>query len=405
MEIFFLIKESIKDTIKQIQFSYFPFPMKTESDEIHLQKTIQWLEHAAENGKGGVSSHFSLIKGWLNPFPETTGYIIPTLFNYAEFSGNLKYSELAVKLTHWLCSVQLDNGACMQGAYNEKKEKGTPIIFNTGQNILGFVRAYNETKDEKFLYSAKKAGDFLIASTDSIGVWDKNLHRGIKHTINVRCSWALLQLDQVIPNPEYVNVAEANLDWAIQQQTDNGWFHHGTSRYGGLPNTHFLAYTCEGLLESYKINMKQKYIDACIKTAYKMLKIFETRKMLYAFWDDQWKNHGKYFRNSKGEFICLTGNIQIAGVWMQLFQETNDFRYLNSAFKMIDYVKTLQNIDSEKEGICGGIKGSFPVYGSYSTLMYPNWAAKYFADSLMLKCQLKKEVETNFLKALQIKQE
>jgi hypothetical protein len=393
LKLFSITKESINDSIKNFLFSYLPLPMKIEDDELHLQKTIDWLVAASENGKGGVSSHYSLIKGkWLNPFPETTGYIIPTLFDYSYFTNDKKYFFLAVKLTEWLGNVQLDNGACMQGTYDEKKGKTAPIVFNTGQNILGFIRTYLETKENKYLNFALNAGDFLVSSIDKNGVWDKNLHRGLKHTINSRTSWALLELNKIYLKEAFIRTAKINLDWVMVQQTENGWFNYGTSRPGGVPNTHFLSYTCEGLIESYKILKEEKYLNAALKTAEKMMRIFEIRRMLHAFWDENWKNRGKNSPNSKGKFICLTGNIQISSVWMQIYELTGDARFLNSAFKMLDYIKTLQDIKSANTGICGGIKGSFPIYGSYSRLMYPNWAAKFFADALMTKIKLKNKL-------------
>ena len=367
--------------------------MKIEDDEIHLQRTIYWLESACKNGNGGVSSHYSTMQGrWLKPFPETTGYIIPTLFDYSYFINEKKYFNLAIQLTDWLCDVQLENGACIQGHYYKEEKKPVPIVFNTGQNILGFERAYQETNNEKYLKSAIKAGDFLVNSTDENGIWDKNLHRNLKHTINSRTSLALLKLYQIRKNENYSEIAHKNLDWTVKQQTKNGWFQHGTSRHNGLPNTHFLSYTCEGLVESYKMTGNQSYFDAAFKTAEKMLRIFEIRKMLYTFWDEKWKNCGKYFKWTKGRFVCLSGNIQISIVWMQLYELTGDIRFLNAAFKMLDYVKTLQNIQTSKTGVKGGIKGSFPLYGSYSMLMYPNWAAKFFADALMLKIQLQSKI-------------
>jgi hypothetical protein len=33
----------------------------------------------------------------------------------------------------------------------------------------------------------------------------------------------------------------------------------------------------------------------------------------------------------------------------------------------------------------GGIKGSHPINGGYHPWQYPNWAAKFFADALMLE--------------------
>ena len=93
---FRIFYEITSDTLRKISFYYLPFPMKTGDDEIHLRATIHWLENAIENGKGGVSSHYSLLKGkWLNPFPETTGYIIPTIFDYHSHTKEQKYFDLA----------------------------------------------------------------------------------------------------------------------------------------------------------------------------------------------------------------------------------------------------------------------------------------------------------------------
>ena len=41
------------------------------------------------------------------------------------------------------------------------------------------------------------------------------------------------------------------------------------------------------------------------------------------------------------------------------------------------------NLDGPPE-IRGGIKGSFPIDGQYGQYEYLNWAAKFFADALMI---------------------
>jgi hypothetical protein len=64
---------------------------------------------------------------------------------------------------------------------------------------------------------------------------------------------------------------------------------------------------------------------------------------------------------------------------------------LDVAFDMLDFIKTLHNTASKNGGMNGGVKGAFPVYGSYSMLKYPNWAAKFFADALMLKITLMRD--------------
>jgi uncharacterized protein YyaL (SSP411 family) len=388
-----LFPESFKDLCKRVLYGLKGFPVKTGQDELHLQKVMEWLEVSCLNR--GSRSHYDLIHGkWLHPFPETTGYIIPSFYDYADFSGEKRFAALAVELTDWLGEMQLENGGCMQGSYDPKKGKTAAVVFNTGQNILGFLRAFKETGRQKYLANAIKAGDFLVNSTDENGVWDKNLLRGLKHTINSRVAWALLELHKENPKPEYGRSAVANLDWTVAQQTENGWFRHGTSQPGGLPNTHFLSYTCEGLLQSYCILKNEEYLKAAEKTARRLLKIFISKGMLFAFWDENWHNHGKYLRWTPGRFVCLTGNAQIATVWMWLFEETGDSVWRDAAFKILDHLKALQDISSANEGIRGGIKGSFPVFGSYSAFKYPNWAAKFFADALLLKIKLEKQIKT-----------
>src|SRR5512134_3377654 len=56
-----------------------------KSSRQHLDAAIQWICRAHDRCHGqGVSLGFSLLHGWLPPYPETTGYIIPTLFDYSE---------------------------------------------------------------------------------------------------------------------------------------------------------------------------------------------------------------------------------------------------------------------------------------------------------------------------------
>jgi len=39
-------------------------------------------------------------------------------------------------------------------------------------------------------------------------------------------------------------------------------------------------------------------------------------------------------------------------------------------------------------GLRGGVKGSFPVDGSYGAYQYLNWATKFLADSLMMEADV-----------------
>lgn len=386
IELFKVASTSIHDVVLRERLRYRPFPQKRDGDSDHLRETIAWLVRAAEHGDGGVSSHYSLLHGrWLPPFPETTGYIIPTLYDYAMREGDASHACLATRLADWLGEVQLPNGACMQGNYDRRKGKNKPIVFNTGQNIFGFLRAWHETRGDKYLKFACRAGNFLTSVVDDRGLWIRALHHNIPHTYNARTSWALLELYRVTREPEYARVAHANLRWTVEQQQANGWFQHANFKPGELPNTHGIAYTLRGLVESYELSGIEDYLRSARRTADAFLQMFERRSYLYVFWDSDWQNHGKYFRWMSGRHICVTGIIQLSLVWMRLYQITGDDAYANAALRTIDFVKTLQDIRTNHDGIRGGIPGAFPIFGSYSSLKLPNWAAKFWAEALMLK--------------------
>ena len=50
-----------------------------QNDLVHLESALKWLCQAHEKGACGVSAGYSFFRGWLPPYPETTGYIIPTM--------------------------------------------------------------------------------------------------------------------------------------------------------------------------------------------------------------------------------------------------------------------------------------------------------------------------------------
>ena len=60
----------------------------------HLDAAAQWLMRAFElDGSGGIPHSYDLrhrARG--RPYPETTGYIIPTFFDYAGLFGHPEYA-------------------------------------------------------------------------------------------------------------------------------------------------------------------------------------------------------------------------------------------------------------------------------------------------------------------------
>jgi len=96
--------------------------------------------------------------------------------------------------------------------------------------------------------------------------------------------------------------------------------------------------------------------------------------------------HGTYDRDWKSgaRFACLTGSVQIALVLLRLHEMDAQQKYLDTAKKLNRFLCARQTLTGAPE-TRGAIAGSFPVWGDYQRFAFPNWAAKFFIDSLLLE--------------------
>jgi hypothetical protein len=70
-------------------------------------------------------------------------------------------------------------------------------------------------------------------------------------------------------------------------------------------------------------------------------------------------------------------------------------RYLNTVMIINQYLKSTQVLNLRNYGIRGGVKVSDPIWGSYMTYRYPNWAVKFFVDAIMFRTKLPRKEETH----------
>src|ERR1700730_10175750 len=70
-----------------------------------LNEGVAWIgraQHHSLSADGGVPRHYCLVTGWGTSYPETTGYIIPTIIREAHCSGDVSLLERARKMLDWL---------------------------------------------------------------------------------------------------------------------------------------------------------------------------------------------------------------------------------------------------------------------------------------------------------------
>jgi hypothetical protein len=369
----------------------YAYSKTTQPSEQTLNALLRWILRA-QRTDGGIAAYYSLLTGYSESYPEVTGYIVPTLYDFASMTNDGTAVAAAERAIQWLLSLQMSSGAFPGGLHGRiNTTQAQPSIFNTGQILQGLVRAYAETSRPEILQSALAAGDWLVAMQQPDGSWSgPAAYQSAPHTYYSMVAWALAELSAHVVENKYGLAAEKNLDWALSHFTPTGWIEGINLR--GHPNyLHFIAYILQGVLECAILRRRSDAIEKVAKSAWVWLRKFETNKHLSGAYESNFK-HGAHF-------TCLTGNAQMSCVWLRLFEMTGDLRYLNAALKMNEMLKQSVAIRGP-QGISGGLPGSFPVWGRYQPLRYISWGCKFFADALLLERRLTRSFEASEVRAL-----
>jgi len=258
-----------------------------------------------------------------------------------------------------------------------------PIVFNTGQVILGWISLFKATGLDRFLDAAIKAANWLLSIQDDDGKWSKHTYLGIPHVYHTRVAWPLLELYQLTKKQSYKIAAVNNLNWALNNQNENGWYHHNSFNMKINPYTHNIVYAARGMFESGVLLNEFTYIESADRAMKVLIKIFENNNFLAGDFNEKWESQSNY--------SCLVGDAQFSVLLMLLHKFRVDERYLNISLKINEYLRSTQSLNNQNNGIRGGIKASDPIWGIYQSYSYPNWAAKFFIDALLLEEKIKRK--------------
>ena len=350
--------------------------------EVHLAAAASWIVRAQDaTPDDGVAHSYDIRKGrWLASYPETTGYIIPTLYDYAKHFDAPEFRDSAYKMALWEAREQLPDGGIRAGTMDA--EVIAPTIFNTGQVLFGLARAAAETGDETIRVSLERAADWLVAAQDADGCWRRfpsPFTTTRQATYNTRCAFGLVRAHDVIPKRAYLNAADRNVNWALGHARPNGWLPDNCLTHNADDSalTHTIAYSIRGILEVGARLRQTRYIDHALRMAREVAQRQNADGSLSAYFLPDWR--------AKSSWTCLTGNSQMAINWQRLAFETGDTTLVKHAVAANRFNMSVHDLDARNPGVRGGIPGSFPINGGYMTYRYPNWAAKFFMDALMLE--------------------
>jgi len=262
------------------------------------------------------------------PYPEVTGYFIPTLYNWGE-------KELARTCTKWLMSIQLPDGAF-------PAPDGVPYTFDTAQIMRGLCAALGDVDGAET--SLRRASDWMLTQMDTSGrlktpsteLWT-DIASDLIHTYALP---PLAQAGKLLGVKEYTDAA--NFVLAHYKQRED------LVPFNRL--SHFHAYAMEALSEMGELELASRGMADVEKCQ---------------------RRDGSIPAYPEVDWVCSTGMAQYAIVWYTLGKE-------ELADRAMRYLEKIQNTS-------GGFNGSYGKGAKYIAGAEISWAVKYFLDAHLLK--------------------
>ncbi len=335
---------------------------------------LRWFARSQDAvGSGGVGDF--RFQGWTPGYPEVTGYIIPTMLDWAARLSRDDLRGRAIRMAEWELGIQQPDGGFESWYEGEGRP---PVVFNTGQVIRGLVRAAAETGEERFLDGARRAGDWIISGQEPDGSFSKGNYLDMTRVYDVYATAALAQLAKASGDDRYARAALANAEFAVSQQLPNGWFDlcDNVPEGNATPSTHTLGYTADGLLEIGTLLDEPELVAAGELTARALLDQVEPGGRLPGRFDRNW--------SPAAEYVVLTGSSQLGILLALIHTRTAEADLIEGALGAPGLRRVLPAPQLGRVQQTGALTGSYPVWGRYVPLKYPSWATKFYLDHIRL---------------------
>lgn len=351
----------------------------------HLEKAIAWIKRAQDSSDSGgvawgyrarraVRTEFPL--GWVAPYPETTGYLIPTMIRYSDFSGDRDCLHRARRMASWELDIQLEDGGFQGGTLGDQPVASSTFV--TGQVLFGLLAARDRYPSKAIGGGAVRAGEYLLDCLDETGRFVKGYSQFCEpgpKAYEVRTGLALAELGDLFDDDRYRAAALLTADFALSVQEENGWFGENDLDYHDMPLTHTIGYVLEGLHGTGVRLERRDCLAAVQRTLDGILPLIHPNGFLAGRWHSDW--------TAAADWACLTGCAQIAGVFLRMHERNGNREYLEAARKLLGFVCFTQELQSGVAELDGGIHGSYPFHGEYGQWCVLNGATKFFCDSVM----------------------
>lgn len=346
---------------------------RADFDDAHLLAAARWLLQSQYAwGQQGYAHSFHLLHGWQPPYPETTGYLIPSLHRLALRYGIPELHESVQQAANWLLRIQSADGSFPD-------LNGQAQVFDAGQILIGFnylLAQAPDVVDHAALTAATRAvGSWLVSVQEPDGSFVRSAYQQRPHAYYSRVGAAMLVAGRLLDDAALRQAGQAQLDWVLAQQLPNGFFQHA-SFDDQPPFSHTMIYIVEGLLDAHDETGAARYLDAVLAFCRPLRQAVAGRDLLLR------SQYHPDYRVANAE-LCLTGLAQWAGVCYRLGRLTGEAEWAALADRALEALKRQQLLASADPRLFGGLLGSDRLFGNYMMLALPNWGLKFFIDALL----------------------
>lgn len=312
-----------------------------------IQKALTWLiKNSLKQplGLGVTVSNKQQI-----PYPEVTGYCIPSLLDWGE-------ADLAMQYAYWLASIQNPDGSFPGPNDN------TPFAFDTGQVIRGLAAILPLLPEVES--TLVRACDWIVKTASPKGQiilpanmedWSLGKRGYVNEAIHLYVLPGIKQAGEALGTDRYNLFVQQSLDYYITNCNLTNFL---------APNMllHFYCYIQEALFDLGAI-------DIC-KAGMRELA-------------DRQKNSGMVPAYAGDSWICSPGLIQSGLVWYKL----GDYQRADKVLRVVE------GLQEHSGGFLGGI-GTGADYFPDEEL---SWAVKFYLDATKLRIAMaEKERNSEF---------
>ncbi len=287
-----------------------------------VTRALAWVR-GHEAWRGGIRVHSSRR----DPYPEVTGYLVPTLLDYGEM-------DLAARCVRWLVRIQRPDGAYLG-------PDGLPYVFDTGQALRGLLAA---SRPPEARQASRRAADYLVAQLveQGRGGFGKRYKERIPETIHLYALPPLYKAAKVFREERYREGAARCLEFYQG--------HEELLRLGDL--THFIGYELEGLIDMGRAAAARPTLD-----------LLAQRQM----------PDGGVSAREDVSWVCTPGMAQLALCWFKIGMPEP----ANRAMRWLE-------AHQERSG---GFRGSYGPGATYFPDVELPWAVKFYLDACRMRPQ------------------